>query len=100
VKKSISPFAQLVMQLNTELPPDTLQAQAPQRNAALIRPPYDPEPLDIISVILLWVLLFLSWAMYLALRLVNTPEPDNTPKHESLSVPITPCEIQKRRQRN
>lgn len=88
------------MQLNTELPPDIVQAQAPQPNAALPRPPYDPEPLDIISVILLWVLLFLSWAMYLALRLVNTPEPDSAPKHESLSVPITPCEIRKRRQRN
>ena len=88
------------MQLNTELPQDTLQAQAPQSNAALPRPPYAQEPLDIISVILLWVLLFLSWAMYLALRLVNTPELDNTPKHESLSVPITPCEVSARRRRS
>jgi len=88
------------MQLNTESPPDTLQAQAPQPNAALIRPPYNPEPLDIISVIGLWVLLFLSWALYLALRLVNTPEPENPPKHESLSVPITPCEVRARRRRS
>jgi len=87
------------MQLNTESPQDTLQAQAPQPNAALIRPPYNPELLDIISVIWLWVLLFLSWAVYLTLRVLTAPKPDNIQQPENLSVPITPCEVRARRRR-
>ena len=100
MKKSISPFAQLVMQLNTELPQDTLQVPALQPNAALPRPPFEPNQLDNISVVWLWIILVLAWLLDYSLRAMQKPPTVKSQQHVALSVPITSCDIRERRRRN
>jgi hypothetical protein len=84
------------MQLNTELHRHT----APQANAALPRPPMPAEQLDFVSVVWMWVILILSWLLYLSLRVFNAPTEIRRPPAGPPSVPITPCEVRERRQRN
>lgn len=86
------------MQLNTESPRDTALAPAQTPEAALPRPPLPAAALDLGSVILMWAILILSGLLYRALRIKN-PLPDIFPAEDAPSVPITPCDVQRRRQR-
>lgn len=88
------------MQLNTESPQDTVQAQATQPNAALPRPPFKPNQLDDISIVWMWVILALSWLLDRSLRAMNKPPAVKPKPPVSLAVPITPRDIRERRQRN
>ena len=87
------------MQLNTESPQDTVQAQALQPNAALPRPPFKPNQLDDISIVWMWIILALSWLLDRSLRAMNEPAVDNPPKPETPFLPITPREVRERCQR-
>jgi hypothetical protein len=88
------------MQLNTELPQDTVQAQAPQPSAALPRPPFEPNQLDNISIGWMWLILALSWLLDRSLRIMNEPPAVKPKPPVPLSVPITSRDIRERRQRN
>jgi hypothetical protein len=88
------------MQLNTESPPNTLQANPRPFDAALPRPPLEPAQLDVISVMLMWLILVLCWLLYLSLRVSTMPKVQRQSPPDSLSVPITPCDVSARRSRS
>jgi len=77
-----------------------VQAEAPQPNAALPRPPFEPNQLDNISVAWMWLILALTWLLDRSLRVMNKPQAVKPKPPASLAVPITSRDIRERRQRN